>query len=74
MSKQLEWLKYGQTVTETRMKEAEAAKLPAEVMALLWVNHTINAADMVIISKAHGSRTQGKSEIRNQKSEILTGG
>jgi len=70
MSKQLEWLKYGQTVTETRMKEAEAAKLPAEVMALLWVNHTINAADMVIISKAMAAarKVNQKSEIRNQKS------
>jgi len=60
--KKLTWLKYGETVTETRMKEAKAAGLPAGVMVLLWVNHTINAEDMAVINEAMKPATRTKKK------------
>jgi hypothetical protein len=60
--KKLDWLKKGITVTASRMAEAQAAKLPAYVMALLWVKHTINRADMDIIN---AGAKRGKATKKN---------
>jgi len=42
--KKLDWIRAGQTVTESRIAEAEKAGLPVEAMAELWKGRTLNRA------------------------------
>ena len=41
---ELDWIVPGQTVTESRLAEAEKAGLPAGALAELWKGRTLNRA------------------------------
>ncbi len=46
------WMKKGQVVTASRMKEAVAAKLPEAAMAHIWIGNTLNKRNIAAITEA----------------------
>jgi hypothetical protein len=60
MSKKLDWIKAGQTVTADKMEEAK--DLPATAKDELWIGRTLNRAAVEVITAAIKKKSARKKK------------
>ena len=60
MMKKLDWIKTGQTVTASRLKQAK--DLPEAAKAELWIGRTLNRAAVKLIMEAVNKKPTPKKK------------